>query len=219
MPNTRARYRVTSSSNASLSPAWHRFTKSNSDTSDCARVASVCMIGRSAPLFHSTLKTVRAETTAPLSAIFTHQAYDAVADFEESLLQHQIFRSADQSGGLSQLGRCVHRGRDRLQGSFQIRDRHPDFVEMITAQRCCQLCTGQSRMSSELNGCGLVLERSVLIEQLVDPKREIESSPIKIVLLEGFARGRGIVRIGLFVFAGGFIEKCVHLRAPVFLIQ
>jgi len=46
------------------------------------------MIGRSAPLFHSTLKTVWAETTAPLTAIFTHQAYDAVADFKESLLQH-----------------------------------------------------------------------------------------------------------------------------------
>src|SRR5215475_8831111 len=108
MPNTRVRKRVTSSSNASVSPSWHRFTRSNSDTSDCARVASVCMIGRSAPLFHSTLKTVWAETTPPLSAIFTHQAYDAVADFKESLLQHQIFRSADQTGGLSKLGRCIH---------------------------------------------------------------------------------------------------------------
>jgi hypothetical protein len=46
------------------------------------------MIGRSAPLFHSTLKIVWAETTAPLTTIFTHQAYDAVADFKESLLQH-----------------------------------------------------------------------------------------------------------------------------------
>src|SRR6266481_172002 len=89
MLNTRARYRVTSSSNASVSPAWQRFTRSTSDTSDCARVASVCMIGRSAPLFHSTLKTVWAETTAPLTAIFTHQAYDAVANFKESLLQHR----------------------------------------------------------------------------------------------------------------------------------
>src|SRR5262249_17033035 len=97
------------------------------------------MIGRSAPLFHSTLKTVWAETTAPLTSIFTHQAYDAVADFKESLLQHQIFRPADQTGGLSKLGSCIHRGRDRLQGSFQICDGHPDFVEMITAQRCCQL--------------------------------------------------------------------------------
>src|ERR1044071_1709728 len=115
MPNTRVRQRVTSSSNASVSPSWHRFTRSNSDTSDCARVASVCMIGRSASLFHSTLKTVRAETTAPLSAIFTHQAYDAVADFKQSLLQHQVFRPADQSGGLSQLRSCIHRSRDRLQ--------------------------------------------------------------------------------------------------------
>src|SRR5215470_7672149 len=132
MPNTRVRYRVTSSSNASVSPAWHRFTKSNSDTSDCARVASVCMIGRSAPLFHSTLKTVRAETAAPLSAILTHQAYDSVADFKESLLQHDILRAADQSGGLSQLRSCIHRGCDRLQGALQIGDGHPDFVEMIT---------------------------------------------------------------------------------------
>src|SRR5919197_264795 len=76
---------MTSSSNASVSPAWHRFTKSNSDTSDCAGVASVCMIGRSASLFHSTLKAVRAETAAPLSAIFTHQDHDAVADFEEMI--------------------------------------------------------------------------------------------------------------------------------------
>src|SRR6476469_6483335 len=136
MPNTRVRQRVTSSSNASVSPAWHRFTRSNSDTSDCARVASVCMIGRSAPLFHSTLKTVRAETTAPLSAVFTHQANDAVADFKEPLLQHQIIRPAYQSGGLPHLRCCIHRSRDRLQGSFQIRDRHPDFVEMIPAQRC-----------------------------------------------------------------------------------
>src|SRR6476469_5311440 len=108
MLNTRARYRVTSSSNASVSPAWHRFTRSNSDTSDCARVASVCMIGRRAPLFHSTLKTVRAETTAPFSAIFSHKAYDAVADFKESLLQHQILRPADQTVGLSQLRCCIH---------------------------------------------------------------------------------------------------------------
>src|SRR6266550_303313 len=75
--------------------------------------------------------------TAPLTAIFTHQAYDAVADFKESLLQHEILRPADQSGSLSQLHCCIHRGRDRLQGPFQIRDGHPDFVEMITAQRCC----------------------------------------------------------------------------------
>src|ERR1043166_7292465 len=108
MPNTRVRYRVTSSSNASVSPAWHRFTKSNSDTSDCARVASVCMIGRSAPLFHSTLKAVRAEAAAPLSAIFTHQAYDAVTDFKEPLLQHQVLRQGDQSGGLSQLRSGIH---------------------------------------------------------------------------------------------------------------
>src|SRR5215831_16146510 len=98
MPNTRVRQRVTSSSNASVSPAWHRFTKSNSDTSDCARVASVCMIGRSASLFHSTLKAVRAETAAPLTAILTHQAYNAVTDFKDPLLQHQVLRPADQSG-------------------------------------------------------------------------------------------------------------------------
>src|SRR6059058_6541845 len=103
MLNTRVRYRVTSSSNASVSPAWHRFTKSNSDTSDCARVASVCMIGRSAPLFHSTLKALWAGTAAPLSAIFTHQAYNAVTDFKEPLLQYYVLRPADQSGGLSQL--------------------------------------------------------------------------------------------------------------------
>src|SRR6267154_5719222 len=137
MPNTRVRERVTSSSNASVSPAWQRFTRSTSDTSDCARVASVCMIGRSAPLFHSTLKIVWAETTAPLTAIFTHQAYDAVADFKESLLQHQVLRPADQSGSLSQLRCWIHRGRDRLQGPFQIHNGHPDFVEMITAQCCC----------------------------------------------------------------------------------
>src|SRR5262245_3620980 len=153
------------------------------------------MIGRSAPLFHSTLKTVWAETTAPLSAILPHQADDAVADFKESLLQHQILRPADQSRGLSQLGCCIHRGRDRLQCPFQIRDGHPDFVEMITAQRCCQLRAGESRVSSELNGCRLVLEGSVLIEQLIDPKGEIESGAIKIVLLEGFARGSSIVRV------------------------
>src|SRR5215475_10258578 len=105
MPNTRVRKRVTSSSNASVSPSWHRFTRFNSDTSDCARVASVCMIGRSASLFHSTLKTVRAESTAPLSAIFTHQAYDAVPDFKQPLLQHHILRTANLSGDLSQL-RC-----------------------------------------------------------------------------------------------------------------
>src|SRR5215475_15554167 len=130
MPNTRVRKRVTSSSNASVSPAWHRFTKSNSDTSDCARVASVCMVGRSAPLFHSTLKGIWAETATPLSAIFTHQAYDTVADFKEPLLQHQILRPADQAGGLSQLRCCIHRGRNRLQGPLQICDGHSDFVEM-----------------------------------------------------------------------------------------
>src|SRR4029453_13797902 len=46
-------------------------------------------------LFHSTLKAVWAKTAAPLSAIFTHQAYDPVPDFEESLLQHQILRPAE----------------------------------------------------------------------------------------------------------------------------
>src|ERR1041384_6013046 len=115
MPNTRVRQRVTSSSNASVSPPWHRFPKSNSDTSDCARVASVCMIGRSAPLFHSTLKAIRAEAPAPLSAIFAHQADDAVADFKESLLQDEVIRAADQPGGISQLRCCIHGGRDRLQ--------------------------------------------------------------------------------------------------------
>src|SRR5437879_518314 len=108
MLNTRARYRVTSSSNAPVSPAWHRFTKSNSDTSDCARVASVCMIGRSASLFHSTLKTVSTETATPLGAILAHQAYDAVAHFKQSLLQHEVLRPADHSGGLSQLRCCIH---------------------------------------------------------------------------------------------------------------
>src|SRR5438094_7145897 len=155
MPNTRVRERVTSSSNASVSPAWHRFTKSNSDTSDCARVASVCMIGRNAPLFHSTPKAVGTETATPLGAIITHQAYDAVAHFKQSLLQHQVLRPADQSGGLSQLRCCIHRRCDRLQGPFQIRDSHSDFVQMITAQRCCELRAGQSRVSSQLNGCGL----------------------------------------------------------------
>src|SRR5215467_3485701 len=119
MPNTRARYRVTSSSNASVSPAWHRFTKSNSDTSDCARVASVCMLGRSASLFHSTPKAVGPEAATPLGAILTHQAHDAVAYFKQSLLQYQIFRPADQSGDLSQLHSRVHRSRNRLQGSLQ----------------------------------------------------------------------------------------------------
>src|SRR5215467_6060472 len=101
MPNTRARYRVTSSSNASVSPAWDRFTKSNSDTSDCARVASVCMIGRSPPLFHSTPEAVGAETATPLGTIFAHQSYNAVAHFKQSLLQDEVFRSADQSASLS----------------------------------------------------------------------------------------------------------------------
>src|SRR5437773_8057215 len=136
MLNTRVRYRVTSSSNASVSPAWQRFTKSNSDTSDCARVASVCMIGRGASLFHSTPKAVGPKTATPLGAIFAHQGHDAVAYFKQSLLQYQVFRPADQAGGLSQLHCRIHRGRDRLQRPFQIRDGHPDFVEMITAQ-CC----------------------------------------------------------------------------------
>src|SRR5262249_2891194 len=144
---------------ASVSPAWHRFTKSNSDTSDCARVASVCMIGRSAPLFHSTLKVVWAETPTPLSAIFTHQTYDAVAAFKEPLLHNEILRPAAQSGSLSYLRSRIHRSRDRLQGSFQIRDGHSDFVEMITAQRCGQFRAGQSRVCGQLNRRGLVLER------------------------------------------------------------
>src|SRR5215831_7081747 len=114
MPNTRVRQRVTSSSNASVSPAWHRFTRSNSDTSDCARVASVCMIGRSASLFHSTPEAVRTETTTPLGAILAHQAYDTIAHFKQSLLQHQVLRLADQSGGVSQLRCCIHRRCDRL---------------------------------------------------------------------------------------------------------
>src|SRR5262249_16109850 len=165
---------------------WHRFTKSNSDTSDCARVASVCMIGRSASLFHSTPKAVWAETAAPLGAILTHQAYDAVAHFKQSLLQHQVLRPADQSGGLAQLRCCIHRSGYRLQCSLQIGDGHPDFVEMISAQRCRQLRAGQRRMRRELDGGGLVLECSVLIEQLIDPKSKVERSAIKMVLLECF---------------------------------
>src|SRR5207237_8338477 len=101
MLNTRARYRVTSSSNASVSPAWHRFTKSNSDTSDCARVASVCMIGRSASLFNSTLKSVSTETATPLGAILAHQAYDAVAHFKQSILPNKVLRPHDYCGGLT----------------------------------------------------------------------------------------------------------------------
>src|SRR5947207_10599047 len=118
MLNTRARYRVTSSSNASVSPAWDRFTKSNSDTSDCARVASVCMVGRSASLFHSTLKTVGPKTATPLRAILAHQAYNAVAHFEQSLLQYQVLRAANQSGRLPQFRRRIHRRRNRLQRSL-----------------------------------------------------------------------------------------------------
>src|SRR5215831_5824067 len=129
MLNTRARYRVTSSSNASVSPAWDRLTKSNSDTSDCARVASVCMLGRRPPLFHSRPEAVGSETATPLSTILAHQPYNTVTDFKQSLLQDQVIRRADQSGGLSsQLHRRVHRSRDRLQRSLQIRDGHPDFI-------------------------------------------------------------------------------------------
>src|SRR5947209_2289152 len=121
MPNTRVRYRITSSSNASVSPAWDRFTKSDSDTSDCARVASVCMIGRSPPLFHSTPEAVGAETAAPLGTILAHQPYNAVAYFKQSLLQDQVLRSGDQRDLSSQLRRGAHGCGDRLQRSFQIR--------------------------------------------------------------------------------------------------
>src|SRR6266436_1860015 len=101
MLNTRVRYRVTSSSNASVSPAWDRFTKSNSDTSDCARVASVCMVGRSPPLFHSTPEAAGAEPATPLGAILAHQPDNAVAYFKQSLLQDQVVGLGDQSGGVS----------------------------------------------------------------------------------------------------------------------
>src|SRR5215472_16445489 len=163
MPNTRARYRVTSSSNASVSPAWDRFTRSNSDTSDCARVASVCMVGRSPPLFHSTPEAAGAEPATPLGTILAHQPDNAVAYFKQSLLQDQVVGSGDQSGGLfSQLHRCVHRSRDRLQGTLQIGDSHPDFIEMITAQRCRQFRAGQSRVGRQLDGGGFILKTGVL---------------------------------------------------------
>src|SRR6266481_4169779 len=159
MLNTRVRYRVTSSSNASVSPAWDRFTKSNSDTSDCARVASVCMVGRSPPLFHSTPEAAGAEPATPLGTILAHQPDNAVAYFKQSLLQDQIVRPGDESCGLSsQLHRCVHRSRDRLQRTLQIRDGHPDFIEMITAQGCRQFGAGQSRVSRQLDGGGLILK-------------------------------------------------------------
>src|SRR5437667_1915447 len=215
MLNTRARYRVTSSSNASVSPAWDRFTKSNSDTSDCARVASVCMIGRNAPLFHSTPKAVGTETATPLGAIITHQAYDAVAHFKQSLLQHQVLRPADQPGGLLQLRCCIHRRRYCLQGPFQICDGHPDFVQMITAQRCCQLGAREGRVRRQFDRSGLVLERTVLIEQLIDPEREIEGSAIKIVLLEGFVGRRCIIDLGIVLLCNGLILKRLHLLDSV----
>src|SRR5260370_42309984 len=110
MVNTCARYGVTSSSNASVSPAWDRFTQSNSDTSDCARVASVCMVGRSPPLFHSTPEAAGAEPATPLGAILAHQPDNAVAYFKQSLLQHQGIGLRDQSFALSSpLHPCVHR--------------------------------------------------------------------------------------------------------------
>src|SRR5215475_15078926 len=74
-------------------------------------------------------------------------------------------------------------------------------------------------MSSQLNRCGLVLERRVLIEQLIDPEGEIESSAIKIVFLEGFARRSCIFYVGLSFFRCAFIQKRVYLRAPVFFVQ
>src|SRR4051812_7620298 len=134
MLNTRARYRITSSSNASVSPAWDLFTKSDSDTSDCARVASVCMFGRTPPLFHSTPEAVGPETATPLGTILAHQPYNAVPYFKQSLLQDQVLRTGDQSRLSSQFHGGVHRRRDRLQRSLQIRDSHPDFIKMITAQ-------------------------------------------------------------------------------------
>src|SRR3954466_1309477 len=74
-------------------------------------------------------------------------------------------------------------------------------------------------MSSQLNGCGLILERRILIKQLIDPEREVECRAIKAVLLKSFA-GRGCtIDVGLFFFASSFFEKRVHLRAPVFFLQ
>src|SRR5215831_15507485 len=84
-------------------------------------------------------------------------------------------------------------------------------------------------MGSQLNRCGLVLERSVLIEQLIDPEREIEGSAIKIVLLESFTGGSCIVDAGLFLFVSSFIaariikigfqQLHVFLGLPVLLLK
>ena len=57
---------------------------------------------------------------------------------------------------------------------------------MITAQCCRQFRAGQRGVCGQLDGGWLVLKRSILIEQLIDPKGEIECSAIKIVLLECF---------------------------------
>ena len=69
-------------------------------------------------------------------------------------------------------------------------------------------------MSSQLNRCRLVLERSVLIEQLIDPEREIEGSAIKIVLLEGFAGGSRTIDVGLFLFRRG-LQRVVAAKPGI----
>src|SRR4029450_2412767 len=101
-------------------------------------------------LFHSTPKVFGAETATPLFTIFTHESDNAVAHLKEPLLQHRMLGSSNQLRRLSELRRCVHCNGDRLQGPLQVRDRHPDFVDMVVAQGRSELGASQRGMPRQL---------------------------------------------------------------------
>ncbi len=55
---------------------------------------------------------------------------------------------------------------------------------MVVAQGRSQLGAGQRGVRSQFYRCRFVLERSVLIEQLIDPNRQGKSGPIQTMLLK-----------------------------------
>src|SRR6202043_3894340 len=136
-------------------------------------------------LFHSTPKAFGAEAASPLAAIFAHQVDDAIAHLEEPLLKHAMLGHGNELLG-QQLSRRVHRYGDGFQGPLQISDGHSDFIDIFIAQCRGQFRAGQGGMGRQFNGGRFVLERTVFVEELVDPNRERERRAIQTVVLESF---------------------------------
>jgi len=87
--------------------------------------------------------TFRAKAATPFCAVFAHENNDAIAHLKQSLLQYCVLAAGDLPRGRSQFRRRFHGSGDSLQRALQIRNRHPDLVEIVATQCCGEFGAGQ----------------------------------------------------------------------------